>query len=102
MVFNPEETSENIQKQGGYIPGVRPGRNTVEYIKGVIKHITLPGAIFIAVIAVIPTIIVYFTSNQLVQAFGGTSILIMIGVALDTMSKIESQLKMHNYNGFFK
>lgn len=102
MVFNPEETADNIQKQGGYIPGVRPGRNTVEYIKYVIKHITLPGAIFIAVIAVVPTIIVFFTQNQLVQAFGGTSILIMIGVALDTMSKIESQLKMYNYSGFFK
>ena len=67
-----------------------------------IHRITLPGALFIAVIAVVPTIIFYFTGNQLIQSFGGTSILIMIGVALDTMNKIESQLKMHNYNGFFK
>ncbi len=102
MVFNPEETADNIRKQGGFIPGVRPGSATVEYIKNVIHRITLPGGLFIAVIAVVPTIIFYFTGNQLIQSFGGTSILIMIGVALDTMNKIESQLKMHNYNGFFK
>lgn len=102
MVFNPEETSDNIRKQGGFIPGVRPGSATVQYIKNVIHRITLPGALFIAVIAVVPTIIFYFTGNQLIQSFGGTSILIMIGVALDTMNKVESQLKMHNYNGFFK
>ena len=102
MVFNPEETSDNIRKQGGYIPGVRPGTATVEYIKNVIRRVTLPGGIFIAVIAVVPTIIFYFTGNSLIQSFGGTSILIMIGVALDTMSKVESQLKMYNYDGFFK
>ncbi len=102
MVFNPEETADNIRKQGGFIPGVRPGAATVAYIKNTLKRITLPGGIFIAAIAVIPTIIFYFTNNQLIQSFGGTSILIMIGVALDTMSKIESQLKMHNYDGFFK
>ena len=102
MVFNPEETSDNIRKQGGFIPGVRPGTATVTYIKNVLRRITLPGALFIAAIAVIPTILFYFTNNQLIQSFGGTSILIMIGVALDTMSKVESQLKMHNYDGFFK
>lgn len=102
MVFNPEETADNIRKQGGFIPGVRPGTATVQYIKNVINRVTLPGGIFIALIAVVPTIIFYFTNNQLIQAFGGTSILIMIGVALDTMSKVESQLKMYNYEGFFK
>ena len=102
MVFNPEETADNIRKQGGFIPGVRPGTATVQYIKNVINRVTLPGGIFIALIAVVPTIIYYFTNNQLIQAFGGTSILIMIGVALDTMSKVESQLKMYNYEGFFK
>ena len=102
MVFNPDETADNLRKQGGFIPGVRPGSSTVQYIKNVIHRITLPGGLFIAVIAVVPTIIFYFTGNQLIQAFGGTSILIMIGVALDTMSKVESQLKMHNYDGFFK
>ena len=102
MVFNPEETADNIRKQGGFIPGVRPGTAMVQYIKNVINRVTLPGGIFIALIAVVPTIIFYFTNNQLIQAFGGTSILIMIGVALDTMSKVESQLKMYNYEGFFK
>lgn len=102
IVFNPEDTAENLQRQGGYIPGIRPGQNTVQYIKDVLHRVTLPGAIFIAAIAVIPSILFYFTNNSLIQAFGGTSILIMIGVALDTMNKIESQLKMYNYDGFFK
>lgn len=102
MVFNPEETADNIRKQGGFIPGVRPGAATVAYIRNTLKRITLPGGLFIAAIAVIPTIIFFFTNNTLIQSFGGTSILIMIGVALDTMSKVESQLKMHNYDGFFK
>ena len=98
IVFNPEDTAENLQRQGGFIPGIRPGQNTVQYIKDVLHRVTLPGAIFIAAIAVIPSILFYFTNNSLIQAFGGTSILIMIGVALDTMNKIESQLKMYNYD----
>lgn len=102
IVFNPEDTAENLQRQGGFIPGIRPGQNTVQYIKDVLHRVTLPGAIFIAAIAVIPSILFYFTNNSLIQAFGGTSILIMIGVALDTMNKIESQLKMYSYDGFFK
>ena len=102
MVFNPEETSDNLRKQGGFIPGVRPGSATTQYIQNVINRVTLPGGLFIALIAVVPSILFYFTGNQLIQAFGGTSILIMIGVALDTMSKLESQLKMYNYDGFFK
>ena len=102
IVFNPEDTAENLQRQGGFIPGIRPGQNTVQYIKDVLHRVTLPGAIFIAAIAVIPFILFYFTNNSLIQAFGSTSILIMIGVALDTMNKIESQLKMYNYDGFFK
>lgn len=102
IVFNPIDTAENLQRQGGFIPGIRPGANTVQYIKDVLHRVTLPGAIFIALIAVVPSILFYFTNNTLIQAFGGTSILIMIGVALDTMNKIESQLKMYNYDGFFK
>lgn len=102
MVFNPEETADSIRKQGGFIPGIRPGKPTAEYIKNVLRRITLPGGLFIAAIAVIPSILFVFTNNELIQAFGGTSILIMIGVALDTMTKVESQLKMHNYDGFFK
>ena len=102
MVFNPDETADNLKKQGGFIPGVRPGRATAAYIKNALNKITLPSAVFLALIAIVPSIIFSFTGNHLIQAFGGTSILIMIGVALDTMSKVESQLKMHNYDGFFK
>ena len=102
MVFNPEETANQLRTQGGFIPGIRPGQATVAYIKSVIDHITLPGALFMAALSVIPSIIFWFTGNQLIQAFGGTSILIMVGVAMDTLSSIESQLKMNNYDGFFK
>ena len=102
MVFNPTETADQLRKQGGFIPGVRPGAATAEYIKSTIDHVTLPGALFMAVLAVVPTVIFWFTGNPLIQAFGGTSILIMVSVAMDTLSSIESQLKMHNYDGFFK
>lgn len=102
MVFNPEETADQLRKSGGFIPGVRPGKATAEYIKNVLSHITLPGAIFMAIIAVVPSIVFAFTNNSLIQSFGGTSILIMVGVAMDTISSLESQLKMHNYEGFFK
>lgn len=102
MVFNPDETADQLRKAGGFIPGVRPGSATAAYIKDTIDHITLPGGLFMAALAVIPSIIFYFTGNTLVQAFGGTSILIMVGTAMDTISQLESQLKMHNYEGFFK
>ena len=94
--------STNLKNNGGFIPGVRPGGATVQYIKNVINRITLPGAMFLAAIAIIPSILYSFTGNTLIQLFGGTSVLIMVGVALDTMTKLESQLKMHNYDGFFK
>ncbi len=97
MVFNPDETADTLRKQGGFIPGVRPGSATAAYIKNVLNHLTLPGAIFVALVAVVPSIVFTLTGNSLVQAFGGTSILIMVGVALDTISQIESQLKTTNY-----
>jgi preprotein translocase subunit SecY len=102
MVFNPNDIGDNLRKQGGFIPGVRPGINTVQYIKNVLNRITLPGGFYIASIAVIPSILFTVTGDSLITAFGGTSILIMVGVALDTMSKLESQLKMYHYEGFFK
>ena len=102
MVFNPDETADNLRKQGGFIPGVRPGSATAAYIKNTLSHITLPGGIFMALIAIVPSIVFAFTSNELIRAFGGTSVLIMVGVALDSISQLESQLKMHNYEGFFK
>ena len=102
MVFNPDETADQLRKAGGFIPGVRPGHATAEYIKSVLDHITLPGALFMAVLAVVPSILFSITGNTLMQSFGGTSVLIMVGVAMDTISQLESQLKMHNYEGFFK
>ena len=102
MVLNPDETADQLRKAGGFIPGVRPGNATAEYIKSVLDHITLPGALFMAVLAVVPSILFSITGNTLMQSFGGTSVLIMVGVAMDTISQLESQLKMHNYEGFFK
>jgi len=102
LIFNPIDLSDNLRKNGGFIPGVRPGSATVRYIENVLNRITLPGAIFLGTIAVIPSMIFSATQNTLVQQFGGTSILIMVGVALETMTQIESQLKMRHYDGFFK
>ncbi|HHJ99353.1 MAG TPA: preprotein translocase subunit SecY [Actinobacteria bacterium] len=102
LVFNPIETADNLRKNGGFIPGVRPGNPTAQYITNVLNRITLPGAVFLAAIAVVPQIIFQQTGDHLVQAFGGTSILIMVGVALETMRQLESQLQMRHYDGFFK
>ena len=102
MVFNPDETADQLKKSGGFIPGIRPGKATADYIKAVLDHVTMPGAIFMAVLAVAPSIVFSFTNNSLIQSFGGTSILIMVGVAMDPLASLESQLKMHDYEGFFK
>ncbi|MDO8849048.1 MAG: preprotein translocase subunit SecY [Coriobacteriia bacterium] len=102
LVFNPIDTADNLRKNGGFIPGVRPGNPTAQYIANVLNRITLPGALFLAAIAVGPQIMFMQTNDALVQAFGGTSILIMVGVALETMRQLESQLQMRHYDGFFK
>lgn len=102
LVFNPIELSDNLRKQGGFVPGVRPGIQTTKHIETVMNRITLPGAIFLGTIAVGTSILFTLTNNELVTQFGGTSILIMVGVALETMTQIESQLKMRHYDGFFK
>jgi preprotein translocase subunit SecY len=102
LVFNPIDLADNLRKQGGFVPGVRPGKATATYIENVLNRITLPGALFLAAIAVLPTIMFEQTKITLLQQFGGTSILIMVGVALETMTQLESQLKMRNYDGFFK
>lgn len=102
LVFNPIDLADNLRKNGGFIPGVRPGKATVTYIEHVMNRITLPGAIFLAAIAILPTILFQVTEVTSLQAFGGTSILIMVSVALETMTQIESQLKMRHYDGFFK
>lgn len=102
MVFNPDETADQLKRQGGFIPGVRPGRAAAAYIKNVLNKITLPSAVFLALIAIVPSIVFSATGNQLIQSFGGTSVLIMVGVVLDTVDKLEGQLKTYNYDGFFK
>jgi preprotein translocase subunit SecY len=102
LIFNPIDLADNLRKQGGFIPGVRPGKATSSYIENVLNRITLPGALFLAAIALVPTILFQQTQITLLQQFGGTSILIMVGVALETMTQLESQLKMRHYDGFFK
>ena len=104
LIFNPIDLADNLRKQGGFIPGVRPGKATSQHIENVLNRITLPGALFLAVIATVPTILFQQSgeSMPLLQMFGGTSILIMVGVALETMTQLESQLKMRHYDGFFK
>ncbi|NTW28375.1 MAG: preprotein translocase subunit SecY [Coriobacteriia bacterium] len=101
LVFNPLDLSDNLRKNGGFIPGVRPGGATTRYIENVLNRITLPGSLFLGLIAVVPSMVFYTTQNTLIQQFGGTSILIMVGVALETMTQLESQLKMRHYDGFF-
>jgi preprotein translocase subunit SecY len=100
IVFNPTDIADNLKKNGGFIPGVRPGKRTAEYIDKVLTRITLPGAIFFALVAVVP----YWLINQFgVQYyFGGTSILIVVGVALDTLQQVEAHLLMRHYDGFMK
>ena len=101
MVFNPQDTADQLRRQGGFIPGVRPGAATARYIQRTLNRITLPGALFLALIAVVPSILFTFTNNALIQAFGGTSILIMVSVALEVITQVESQLKTHDYDGLF-
>lgn len=104
IVFNPVDISENMKKYGGFIPGIRPGNPTSEYLDFVMTRITLAGAIFIAVIAIMPDFIMsWLKVPYLIASFaGGTSILIVVGVMLDTVKQIESHLVMHNYEGFIK
>ncbi|HLJ02057.1 MAG TPA: preprotein translocase subunit SecY, partial [Solirubrobacteraceae bacterium] len=100
VVFNPQETADNLKKYGGFIPGVRPGRPTAEFLDRILARLTFPGALFLAAIAALPTILISQTNANFF--FGGTSILIVIGVALDTMKQLEAQLMMRNYEGFLK
>lgn len=103
VTFNPSEIASNMKKNGGFIPGLRPGRPTAEYLERVLTRITLPGAVFLAIIAVLPFIVAVVTRiPQNLLYFGGTGLLIMVGVALDTMKQIEAHLLMRHYEGFLK
>jgi preprotein translocase subunit SecY len=102
--FNPVDQADNLRKHGGYIPGIRPGPPTAQYLDRVLTRLTLPGALYLAIVAVLPSLFIrYFGFSQAVSgALGGTSILIAVGVALDTMRQMESQMMMRSYEGFLK
>src|SRR4030067_3461772 len=103
IAFNPKDVADNMKKQGGFIPGIRPGKQTSEFIYNILTKITLPGSIFLAIIAILPAFVSGFgVSGQFAQFFGGTSLLIIVGVALDTLQQIESHLLMRHYDGFMK
>jgi preprotein translocase subunit SecY len=103
ITFNPEERADDMKKYGGFIPGIRPGRPTAEYLQYVLSRITLPGALYLGIIAVIPNFFFSMTGgNNQNFPFGGTAVLIMVGVALDTVKQIESQLMQRNYEGFLR
>jgi preprotein translocase subunit SecY len=102
ITFNPVEVADNMKKYGGFIPGIRPGRPTAEYLNYVLTRLTAPGSLYLAVIGLIPMVAFALmnVSNQI--PFGGTSLLIMVGVGLDTVKQIESQLQQRNYEGFLR
>jgi preprotein translocase subunit SecY len=101
ITFNPIEVADNMKRYGGFIPGIRPGRQTAEYLDRVLTRITLPGSLYLATVAVLPFILLAVGN---IQAFplGGVSLLIMVGVALQTMQQVESQLMQRNYEGFLR
>jgi preprotein translocase subunit SecY len=104
ITFNPDERADEMKKFGGFIPGIRPGRPTADYLRFVLSRITLPGSIYLGVISVLPNLFLQIGNTGTVQnlPFGGTAVLIMIGVGLDTVKQIESQLMQRNYEGFLK
>ncbi len=102
VTFNPVDQADNLKKYGGFIPGVRPGRPTAEFLDRILARLTFPGALYLAAVAALPTIIIASTGAPQGFYFGGTSLLIVVGVALDTMKQLEAQLMMRNYEGFLK
>ena len=102
VTFNPVEQADNLKKYGGFIPGVRPGRPTAEFLDRILARLTFPGALYLAAVAALPTILINTTGATQDFYFGGTSILIVVGVALDTMKQLEAQLMMRTYEGFLK
>jgi preprotein translocase subunit SecY len=102
ITFNPEEVADNMKKYGGFIPGIRAGKPTEEYLSYVLSRITAPGSLYLGIVALIPLIAFVWIQADQNFPFGGTSILIMVGVALDTVKQIESQLQQRNYEGFLR
>jgi preprotein translocase subunit SecY len=103
IAFNPKDVADTMKKQGGFIPGIRPGKQTSDFIDNILTKITLPGSFFLAIIAILPAFVsAWGISMSFSQFFGGTSLLIMVGVALDTLQQIESHLLMRHYDGFMK
>ena len=104
IAFNPKEVADTMRRQGGFIPGVRPGKSTADFIDNILTRITLPGAVSLAIIAVLPTFLTKFANVPpgFAQFFGGTSLLIIVGVGLDTLQQVESHLLMRHYDGFMK
>jgi preprotein translocase subunit SecY len=103
ITINPTQIADDLKKNGGFVPGVKPGKKTGEFIDNVLSRITLPGSIFLALIAVMPVFSTAFgVGAQFAQFFGGTSLLIMVGVILDTLQQIESHLLMRHYDGLMK
>ncbi|RUM34157.1 MAG: preprotein translocase subunit SecY [Desulfobulbus sp.] len=100
VTFNPDEVAENLKKNGGFVPGIRPGKNTSQFIDKVLTRLTVVGAIYLSVVCVLPTLLI--NKLNVPFYFGGTALLIVVGVAIDTISQIESHLVMRNYEGFMK
>jgi preprotein translocase subunit SecY len=103
VTMNSQQIADDLKKNGGFIPGIKPGRQTANFIDEVISRITLPGSIFLAFVAIMPAIVRMFGVNtQFAQFYGGTSLLIMVGVVLDTLQQVESHLLMRHYDGLTK
>jgi preprotein translocase subunit SecY len=100
IIFNPLDIADNLKRSGGFIPGIRPGKKTAEFLDNVLTRITLPGSVFLAFIAIVPFLMM--GAMKINFYFGGTSVLIVVGVALDTLQQLESHLQMRNYEGFMK
>jgi preprotein translocase subunit SecY len=103
IAFNPKDVADNMKKQGGFIPGIRPGTHTAEFVDNILTKITLPGSIGLAIVAILPTMMIKMgVTPSFASFFGGTSLLIVVGVALDTLQQVESHLLMRHYDGFMK
>ena len=103
ITINPTQMADDMKKNGGFIPGVKPGKKTVDYLDAVMSRITLPGSFFLALVAIMPAFaMIIGVNNQFAQFFGGTSLLILVGVVLDTLQQIESHLLMRHYDGLMK